>query len=132
MINFELFLIESSNEEKLKHLEHAEDHPINAGAQGYEHAHNTLKGIHDALRGHSSKVSVSTKYDGSPSVVFGYHPENKRFFIASKSAFSKDPKINYTHADIEKNHGHAPGLVAKLKTGLTHLPKVTPQEGPLS
>ena len=46
-------------------------------------------------------------------------------FVASKSAFNKNPKINYTHEDIEKNHGHAPGLVSKLKAALDHLPKVT-------
>jgi hypothetical protein len=129
MLDFKLYLTEASNEEKLTHLEHAEDHPLNAGAVGYEHAHNTLHGVHQALQGKGSKVSISTKYDGSPSVVFGYHPENKRFFVASKSVFNKEPKLNYTHADIEKNHGHAPGLVSKLKQGLTHLPKVTPHEG---
>jgi hypothetical protein len=129
MINFSTYLIETATEEKLTHLEHAEDHPINAGEAGFTHAKTTLMGVHDALRGKTSKVSISTKYDGSPSIVFGYHPENKRFFVASKSAFNKNPKLNYTTDDIEKNHGHAPGLVSKLKAGLTHLPKVTPHEG---
>jgi hypothetical protein len=69
------------------------------------------------------------KYDGSPSVVFGRHPETGRFFVASKSAFNKNPKINYTEEDIQKNHGHAPGLVEKLKAALQHLPKVTPKKG---
>jgi hypothetical protein len=69
------------------------------------------------------------KYDGSPSIVFGHHPKTGKFFVASKSAFNKNPKINYTHKDIEKHHGHAPGLVSKLKTALTHLPKVAPKHG---
>ena len=122
-------LNESSNEEKLTHLEHAEDHPINAGHEGYAHAHATLTGVADKLRGKSSKVSITTKYDGSPSVVFGHHPESGKFFVASKSAFNKNPKLNYSNADIEKNHGHAPGLVSKLKDALHHLPKVTPSKG---
>ena len=63
----------------------------------------------------------------SPSVVYGIHPETKKFFVASKSAFNKDPKINYTDEDIERNHGHAPGLVSKLKSGLQHLPKIMPK-----
>jgi len=129
MLSFHSYLIESSNEEKLKHLEHAEDHPINAGGEGFKHAFHTLEGVHNLLQGKASKVSVSTKYDGSPSVVFGHHPENKKFFVASKSAFNKDPKLNYTPEDVEKNHGHAPGLVSKLKSALTHLPKVTPSKG---
>jgi hypothetical protein len=65
----------------------------------------------------------------SPSVVFGRHPETGQFFVASKSAFNKNPKINYTPEDIERNHGHAPGLAAKLKAALEHLPKVMPNEG---
>ena len=122
MLSFGTYLIESANEEKLTHLEHAEDHPINAGEEGFKHAFNTLNDTHNALLGKRSKVSLSTKYDGSPSIVFGHHPEFPRFFVASKSAFNKNPKLNFTESDIEKNHGHAPGLVAKLKAALHHLP----------
>lgn len=130
MIEFKTYITEAaSSEEKLTHLEHAEDHPINAGATGYEHAKNTLMGVHHALQGKKSDVSITTKYDGSPSIVFGRHPETGKFFIASKSAFNKAPKINYTEADIDANHGHAPGLASKLKLALKHLPKVTPKSG---
>jgi hypothetical protein len=125
-----LLLKESAaNEEKLTHLEHAEDHPINAGVEGYKHAVNTLSAVHKTLTGQSGGAGLMTKYDGSPSIVFGHHPKTGKFFVASKSAFNKDPKINYTDEDIETNHGHAPGLVSKLKTALAHLPKVTPHKG---
>ena len=131
MLNIRQYLSEARNasEEKLTHLEHAEDHPINAGAVGFEHAKNTLDAVHSALKGEKSKASITTKYDGSPSIVFGHHPETGKFFVASKSAFNKNPKINYTADDIEKNHGHAPGLVNKLKAALRHLPKVAPKTG---
>jgi hypothetical protein len=69
------------------------------------------------------------KYDGSPSIVFGHHPQTGKFFVASKSAFNKTPKLNYTHKDIEKNHGHAPGLMDKLHDALNHLKKVAPKSG---
>ena len=118
------FLMEQ-DESKLVHLEHAEDHHINAGKDGFDHAFNTLHQTHELITGKKSDATVTTKYDGSPSTVFGHHPENGKFFVASKSAFNKNPKINYTHEDIEKNHGHAPGLVSKLKAALDHLPKVT-------
>ena len=120
---------EEASEEKLKHLEHAEDHPINAGHEGTMHAITTLRQTANALRGQPSSVRLMTKFDGSPSIVFGRHPETGRFFVASKSAFNKDPKINYTLEDIQRNHGHAPGLVAKLSAALQHLPKVTPSSG---
>lgn len=128
MKSFKSFIIESVEDtEKLSHLEHAEDHVINAGEKGFHHATRTLIGVHHALLNHNTPVKVTTKYDGAPSLIFGTHPENKKFFVASKSAFNKNPKINYTHADIEKNHGHAPGLVHKLSTALSHLPKSTPK-----
>ena len=128
-MSFTQYLIETANEEKLTHLEHAEDHPVNAGSEGFEHARRTLNAVSDALQGKKSAASVTTKFDGSPSIVFGHNPENGKFFVASKSAFNKNPKLNYTSDDIEKNHGHAPGLVSKLKLALEHLPKVAPGEG---
>ena len=118
-------LLNEQDESKLTHLEHAEDHHINAGKDGFDHAFNTLHHTHELISGGKSDASVTTKYDGSPSTIFGHHPENGKFFVASKSVFNKNPKINYTHEDIEKNHGHAPGLVSKLKAALDHLPKVT-------
>ena len=127
MYQFSQFIVENVPEvERLSHLEHAEDHVINAGEKGARHAIRHLIGVHHALLQHNTPVKLSTKYDGAPSIVFGTHPETKKFFVASKSAFNKNPKINYSHEDIDKNHGHAPGLADKLKTALTHLPKATP------
>ena len=129
MTTFKDFLSEEASEEKLKHLEHAEDHVIHGGAAGFSHAYHNLKDVHDRLTGKENATKVTMKYDGSPSVVFGTNPENGRFFVATKSAFNKNPKINYTPEDIERNHGHAPGLVEKLKAALEHLPKTTPKKG---
>lgn len=131
MLKFTSFLREmtEADEAKLKHLEHAEDHPINAGREGVIHALNNLQDVHRKLRGRDNDTKITMKYDGSPSVVFGHHPETGKFFVASKSAFNKNPKLNYTEADIEKNHGHAPGLVEKLKHALKHLPKIVPPRG---
>lgn len=123
---FKEFITESVEEEKLKHLEHAEDHVINAGHEGFSHAYSNLKDVHDKLTGKNNDTRVTVKYDGSPSIVFGKHPQTGKFFVGSKSVFNKNPKVNYTDADIEKNHGHAPGLVTKLKYALKHLPKITP------
>ena len=132
MLDFVKFiLVESVTKEfgKLKHLEHLEDHVVNDGEHGFHHAVKVLDHIHTKLKGGFTDSKLTTKYDGSPSVVFGHHPKTGKFFVASKSAFNKDPKINYTPEDIERNHGHAPGLVTKLKQSLEHLPKVAPKKG---
>ena len=105
---------------ELKHLEHADDELWNNGQAGVR---NVLDKLHALKHGHD-RVKVSTKMDGSPSVVFGTHHETGKFFVASKSAFNKDPKINYTDEDIDRNHGHAPGLAVKLKELLKHGPKL--------
>jgi Family of unknown function (DUF6267) len=115
---------------KLKHLDHTEDLPIRHGKAGFDHAHKVLLATHDFLKGkHSDKFSISTKYDGSPSIVFGHHPTTGKFFVGSKSVFNKNAKINFSHEDIEKNHGHAPGLVTKLKDAFTHLQNNIPTKG---
>jgi len=129
MIGFNSYLTESLDVEKLKHLEHAEDHIIHGGHEGVKHAASTLEDVHNFLQGKKTTTKITQKYDGAPSVVFGRNPENGKFFVASKSAFNKDPKLNYSPKDIEANHGHAPGLVEKLKAALEHLPKIMPKEG---
>jgi hypothetical protein len=129
MLTFLTYLTESLDVDKLKHLEHAEDHIIHGGDEGVQHAADNLDDLHNLMRGKKSKSKVTVKYDGSPSVVLGHHPETGKFFVASKSAFNVNPKINYSREDVDKNHGHAPGLADKLKTALEHLPKVMPRAG---
>jgi len=115
--------------DKLKHLEHAEDHFIAHGDEGIAHAADVLDDIDALLQGKESKAILRTKMDGSPSLVFGINPDNNKFFVATKSAFNKNPKLNYTPQDVEKNHGHAPGLVTKLLAALKYLPKAMPTTG---
>ena len=116
-------------EGKLTHLRHLEDEVIHGGHEGVIRADQFLQDAHDNLQGKKTETNFSTKYDGAPSIVYGKHPKTGKFFVATKSAFNKDPKINYSDEDIEKNHGHAPGLVDKLKEALHHLPKIMPKSG---
>jgi hypothetical protein len=129
MLQFSSFLKEEEEAQQLKHIHHAEDRPLMHGHEGFEHAHGALTQAHEHMKAGKHNTNLTMKYDGSPSVVFGHHPKSGKFFVASKSAFNKNPKINHTDADIDKNHGHAPGLAEKLKAALHHLPKVTPKTG---
>jgi hypothetical protein len=131
MQSFLTFLKEETeaSDGKLKHIHHAEDRPLFHGTKGFEHAKSALNQAHEHMKSGSNSSALTMKYDGSPAVVFGHHPETGKFFVASKSAFNKNPKINYSHADILKNHGHAPGLVEKLHAALNHLKKVAPKTG---
>lgn len=129
MIQFQTYLLLEEDDGKLKHIHHAEDRPFLHGSAGFEHTYGALMGSHMHVRSGEQSHKLTTKFDGSPSVVFGRHPETKKFFVASKSAFNKNPKINYTSEDVDNNHGHAPGLAEKLKAALHHLPKVAPKTG---
>ena len=112
-------------EAKLTHLVHIEDMLFDYGLAGGHEALKVLEEIGDTLAGSSrSAVNIQAKVDGAPAVIAGTNPENNKFFVATKSLFNKVPKINYTNADIDKNHGHAPDLAAKLKVALKQFPKL--------
>lgn len=116
------------SETKLKHLDHPEDRVFH-GMHGFNHSFLALDSTHNSLLGKTGSThKVTTKYDGAPSFVAGHHPETGRFFVATKSAFNKNPKLNYSHHDIAKNH-EQPGLREKLNAAFTHLPKVLPKTG---
>ena len=50
------------------------------------------------------------------------NPENGKFFVGTKSVFNKNPKINYTNADIRKNHSNE--LATKLSIALRELSRL--------
>jgi hypothetical protein len=116
MFSFKGFTTNNKN----THLEHLEDDIINRGTAGGVNAINFLKSVRDMLAGHSgAKINTTVKWDGAPAIICGVNPENGQFFVGTKSIFNKTPKINYTTADIRRNHS---GPVAqKLSVCLNHL-----------
>ena len=116
MFSFKGFFTKDKN----THLEHLEDDIINRGSAGGVNAINFLKSVRDMLAGHSgAKINTTVKWDGAPAIICGVNPENGKFFVGTKSVFNVTPKINYTTADIRRNHS---GPVAqKLSVCLNHL-----------
>ena len=105
----------------VKHIDHLEENILNKGRQGVEEA---IKQIESSISYFvdESDYTISTKFDGAPAIVAGLDIKD-RFFVASKSAFAKNPKINYTEEDIVNNHGTG-GLADKLKLALRYLPSL--------
>ncbi len=100
---------------KNRHLEHPEDSILTEGRTG-------LYNILDFLE---NRMVLSVKYDGAPAIVWGINPENGKFFVGTKSVFNKvRVKINYTHYDIEVNHGDKPAVASILHMCLEKLPRV--------
>jgi hypothetical protein len=117
MDNLTTFLTEAKN----THLEHLEDEIINKGVVGGNQAIAFLISLKDMLAGQSKrKMNVTVKWDGAPAIFAGTDPDNGKFFVGTKSIFNKTPKINYTVADINNNHGG--GLAAKLIVALKYFP----------
>ncbi len=109
---------------KRTHLEHIEDIIITDGFDGGKAVIEYFRGLLLTLKGTSSEaVSVSVKWDGAPAVVCGTHPETGKFFVATKSAFAQNAKVNYTKKDIANNHG-TDDLGQKLLKCLVHLKKL--------
>ena len=101
------------------HLIHLEDLAFE-GSDRVEEGINFLEELAKMLSGNSnSKVNATVKWDGAPAIICGKNPINGKFFVGTKSVFNKTPKINYTNADIEKNHTGGAG--EKLKLALKYL-----------
>ena len=118
MQKFQDYIVEDRN----THLEHLEDEIINNGTKGAKTAIEFLKSIKVMLQGGEGGSQISVKWDGAPAIFCGTDPENGKFFVATKSLFNATPKINYTNADINRNHGGA--LAEKLTVALKYFPKL--------
>jgi len=131
MINFKTYLIEQEEPQgkPLTHLRHVDDNVLYGGHQGVGLAAQHLEDVHNKLLGKNNSTTVTTKYDGAPSIVFGQHPKTGQFFVATKGAFNKTPKLAFSHDDIDKHFGHAPGLAAKMHAAFDHLSKIMPRNG---
>lgn len=124
MISFKFYLVEEQNadgtNEQLSHLDHPYQMHVLYGKSGAESAVRDLKSTHEYFKtGKSNSINTSRKVDGGVSVILKNHP-TFGFSVSTKSAFNVNPKINYTEEDVDKNHGHAPGLAAALKHVLKH------------
>jgi len=103
------------------HIEHIEDLLFTGGYSGAKKAVDYLKLLESILTSGNSGNLISTKFDGSPAIVFGIHPENKKFFIGTKSVFALDSKICYEESDIDLYYETKPQLSKILKVCLKNL-----------
>lgn len=115
-------------EEKNTHMEHLEDLIFNEGVEGTRKAINFLRDLRDMLAGHSaSKVTATVKWDGAPAVFAGVDPRDKKFFVAKKGVFNKEPKVYKTSAEIDADTDG--DLATKLKIALAEFKKLGIKSG---
>lgn len=124
MKNFKEFITES-RDGKNRHMEHLEDELLNNGYDGMKDIVSVLDSLGKSLSSTGiGSGEMTVKWDGKPAVFAGNDPESGKFFVGTKSVFNKTPKLNFSNKDIDDNHGHAAGLVDKLKEALKYLSKI--------
>lgn len=109
-------------------MTHVEDLVFDGGVEGTRQAINFLRDLRDMLAGHSkTKVTATVKWDGAPAIFAGIDPRDKKFFVAKKGVFNKDPKVYKTNADIDADTQG--DLAAKLKVALAEFKKLGIKSG---
>jgi hypothetical protein len=99
----------------IQHLDHIADHAFD-GNEGMRYAHHHLK------RAAEGDATITKKIDGSPSFQMKKHPDGK-FGVKYKGAGAS---YNYSHEDIERQHGHKRYLAEPLHALLSHGHKILP------
>lgn len=105
------------------HIEHIEDLPVLFGYEGALLARHYLGSCYSALYGGLYDARISTKFDGSFSIVAGYDPLDEQFFVAKKSIFNKVP-VYYKSGEQITNSNLRHDLKVKLLWSLQFLPAI--------
>lgn len=120
------WLLCEAAEGKNVHLEHVEDLVYNEGYTGAKKALNYMEGLRKMFaQGEGEPVRVTVKWDGAPAIICGTDPADGKFFVGTKSVFSKtEPKLCKSAKDIKKFYGEQEGLANKLAVALKYLSKL--------
>ena len=118
----EFLLTESKN----VHLEHLEDLIFNAGYSGAKQAVDYIESLRAMLgEGTGTTTKLTVKWDGSPAIICGTDPADSKFFVGTKSVFSKGtPKLCKSTKNIQEFYGDQPELAEILSSALKYLPKL--------
>lgn len=113
-------------EGKNVHLPHVEDLIYSEGYIGAQKALNYMEGVRRMFaQGEGEPTRISVKWDGAPAIICGTDPADGKFFVGTKSVFSKnEPKLCKSLKDIRKFYGEQEGLAKKLAVALKYLSKL--------
>lgn len=86
------------------HLEHIEDLMLMFGEDGVKESFSYIDDLVKTFSGDpKNSRKYSTKWDGSPAIFCGHDPADKKFFVAKKGIFNKNPQLYKSIAEIEKD-----------------------------
>lgn len=102
-------------------MTHLSDLVFISGTNGTREAINYLRDLRHMF-GKINKNTYTVKFDGAPAVFVGIDPTDKKFFVAKKGIFNKNPLVYKTQADIDRDLSGE--LHTKFSLLLQHLPKL--------
>lgn len=115
-------LHEADEKNVIKHLTHLEDLVITKYAGGAQEAVRTLHGLSKFFEGHTNApVNLTVKIDGAPAIIAGHDPADGKFFIGTKGAFAKTPRIAKSLEDVKTLYGDKPGLLSTMQVAFETL-----------
>jgi len=119
-------LREASSRNVITHLTHIEDLVITDYAAGANRAITMLNGLTAFFAGHANApVNLTVKVDGAPAIVVGNDPADGRFFVGTKGAFAKTPRIAKSVDDIKTLYAGKDGLIDTMTVAFTALKGMT-------
>lgn len=108
-------LREANERNVIQHLTHLEDLVITKYADGAQEALTTLQGLSKFFEGHANApVNLTVKIDGAPAIIAGHDPADGKFFIGTKGAFAKTPRIAKSPEDLKTLYGDKPGRLTTM------------------
>lgn len=125
MMNFKDFLL---LEEKKKDngIEDTSNLVLRRDNEGVGISADALDNFHNNLLGKKNGVEIHHHYAGSPPISFGIDPSSKQYFVSVSGQ-----KPNFSHDDIDIQHGNQPNLSKKMKIAFNELMKILPRHGGL-
>ena len=119
-MSFNTYITEAADSKQNLHMTHADEDLYERGDKGAQAAVDFITDFAKNLGKGTTRITV--KFDGSPAIFCGTDPTDGKFFVGTKSVFSKTPKLYKTIADIDANESG--GKAEKLKVSLEELPKI--------
>lgn len=121
MMKFGDYLTEAADSAQNLHMTHADEDIFERGDVGAKAAIDFINDFITNVGTGSTKITV--KWDGAPAIFAGWDPEDGKFFVGTKSVFSKNPKLYKTVQDINANESNA-GKISKLTVALEEMSKI--------
>jgi hypothetical protein len=109
----------------ISHLEHLEDLLLIDGPKGVTIFSRSVKELLDEELLKKGEVKLSLKIDGSPAIFFGIDPDDKKFFVATKSFLNINPLMVKSVKDAKNIYGSkSKDLLEKIISAWRNLSKL--------